>query len=265
MLDIQWKGKIGYGDIVSPICYAHNISYKLKIPVNLTFRWEWGHGRKIHPSDPEQLWIRANYLFGKAYKKDTNVTLIHKFRDPLDCNHTGYVWDDVADDKFHNFWPSTFKRTPKPGVIVVNSTEGNVISLANYGKSWKDPVADHWKEIVDGLKKDYDVHVVDYRTPIDQLCNILSSAEVFIGYHGTAAWVAKFLETPSVIYSRGGNLTQNAFHSSIIIPKYLGVQSLIKNLPMYIKKARINIERDRNEYTKYVPNFKLLRGLIDND
>jgi hypothetical protein len=258
MLDIQWKGKIGYGDVVSPICYAHNISYKLKIPVNLTFRWEWGHGRKIHPSDPEQLWLRSSHIFSKAFKKNTDVTLIHKFRDPLSCNHTGYVWEDVAKDKFHNYWYSTYKRNPKKGTIVVNSTEGNLLSLAKYGKSWKDPVAENWRSAVDELRKKYKVSVVDYRTSLDQLCDLLNECECFIGYHGTAAWIAKFLETPSIIYSSGGTITKNAFHSAVIISRYKGVEHLIHNLNPYIEKAIINIEQDREAYKTYTPGFKLL-------
>jgi hypothetical protein len=258
MLDIQWKGKIGYGDIVSPICYAHNVSFKYQIPVTLTFRWEWGFGRKIHPSDPEQLWLRASYLFSKAFKKNTNVTLINKFKNPLDCNHTGYIWEDVADDKFHNYWITSFKRKAKKGVIVVNSTEGNIVSLKDYGKSWKDPVGPNWRNIISELKKNYRVYTVDYRTPIDTLCNLLIHSECFIGYHGTAAWIAKYLETPSIIYSAGGTLTKNSFHSSIIIPKYKGTEFLKDNLNTFIQNARLNIESDRESYKKYKPTFKII-------
>lgn len=265
MLDIQWKGKIGYGDIVSPICYAHNVSFKLNIPVSLTFRWDWGHGRKIHPSDPEQLWVRANYIFNKAYKKNTQVTLTHKFKNPLDCNHIGYVWNEVSDDKFHNFWPSIIKRNVTRNLIVINSTEGNIVSLKKYGKSWKDPVAEKWSELIETLRRNYEIVIVDYRTTIQDLCNVLSQAEAFIGYHGTAAWIAKFLETPSIIYSNGGTLSKNAFHSAIILPKYINGELLLDSMPNYIKQAKINIQRDRNEYSNYIPNFKFTEGLIDND
>jgi carbamoyltransferase len=36
---IEWKGKIGYGDIVSPLCYAHNQSEIIGKLVNLQFYW----------------------------------------------------------------------------------------------------------------------------------------------------------------------------------------------------------------------------------
>ena len=36
-VEIDWKGKIGYGDIVSPICYAHNVAQKNTCDVDLNF------------------------------------------------------------------------------------------------------------------------------------------------------------------------------------------------------------------------------------
>ncbi len=83
MIDIQWKGKVGYGDIVSPICYAHNISYKLQVDVNLTFRWDDGPDHKIHPKDPETLWERACFIDRMCYQGSTNVNVFHKFS----CKH----------------------------------------------------------------------------------------------------------------------------------------------------------------------------------
>lgn len=265
MVDIQWKGKIGYGDVVSPICYAHNISFKLQTKVTLTFRWDHGSGRKIHPSDPETLWLRASYLYNKAAKKKTEVTLIHKFRDPLNCNHTGYDWDSVAHDKFHNYWISTIPRKSKKNVIVINSTEGNLVSLANYGKNWKDPVASSWPQLVESIRKNFRVYVVDYRTPIETLCSLLSHCYCFVGYHGTAAWIAKMLLVPSIIYSQGGKLTNNSFHSAVILPNFTDEQSLNDNLSTFVETARLNIERDHEQYKKYYPDFKILRSLVNND
>ena len=38
---IDWKGKIGYGDIVSPICYAINQSIIRNEVVTLNFYWPY--------------------------------------------------------------------------------------------------------------------------------------------------------------------------------------------------------------------------------
>ena len=39
-VEIDWKGKIGYGDIVSPICYAHNVAQKNTCDVDLNFYFD---------------------------------------------------------------------------------------------------------------------------------------------------------------------------------------------------------------------------------
>ncbi len=261
MIEILWKGKVGYGDIVSPICYAHNISYKLKTDVRLVFRWGHGVGRKVHASDPEQLWVRASYLFSQCQKKDTNVTLVHKFNNPLSVNHINYEWDCVSDDPFHNQWNSHLIHNPASKFIVVNSTINNILSLKEYGKSWKDPIASEWKSVLATIRKKYDVANVDYRTPVEDLCKMLCKATCFIGYHGTAAWVAKFLNIPSIIYSDGGKLTGNSFPAAVIIKKFQGVSHLMDNLPVYIEEARVKIQQTNEQYVSYVPSLKLLRSL----
>ena len=43
------------------------------------------------------------------------------------------------------------------------------------------------------------------------MIQLLQRARGFVGYHGTAAWVARFLHTPSVLFADGGSLTRNAF------------------------------------------------------
>ncbi len=261
MIDIQWKGKIGYGDIVSPVCYAHNISHKLKTKVNLTFRWDHNSLRKFRKADPERLWERASMLFNHCARSDTDVTLIHSFDHPLDINHTNYTWDDVWDDPFHNYWYPKESRKPTPPTFVINSTEGNAISLEKYGKSWKDPINSRWPLLVEQMKKKGRVVVVDYRTPFEHLYNVLRKADCFIGYHGTAAWVAKFTHTPSIVFSSGGTTTRNAFHYAKILKDMETPESFVDQLDSYIHESSDKINRVRDLYNKYQPGQKLLMGL----
>lgn len=211
MIDIQWRGKIGYGDIVSPICYAHNLSYKLKTKVDLTFRWPHDIDTKVHLSDPETLWERAMCISALCEKEGTDVRVYHKFNDPLDVQHTNYDWNHVKNDHFHNYWYPKQKNKCQSNLIVINSTKNNVMSLSDYGKGWKDPMEGAWEFVEDYVREDHEVVIVDYRTPIETLVELLGKAKGFIGYHGTAAWVAKFMHTPSFIYSQGGKLTSNSF------------------------------------------------------
>lgn len=261
MLDIQWKGKIGYGDIVSPICYAHNVSYKLKTKVSLTFRWHHGFDEKVHRSDPETLWERALYINSLCSKMGTDVGVYNRFESPLEVNHTNYDWDVLAKDTLHNYWFPTTKNKPLTNIIVVNSTVNNVVSLAKYGKSWKDPVAERWKQVEEDLSKNYEVFVVDYRTPIADLINVLNVARGFVGYHGTAAWVAKFTHTPSLLFADLGSLTRNAFpYASLHEGREL--DHVINDIERYIDKSRQRIESVPDLYRVYEPNEKFRDHLV---
>lgn len=263
MIDIQWKGKIGYGDIVSPICYAHNVSYQLEEAVTLTFRWDHGYDHKIDPSDPEPLWQRASYIDMLCDKHGTDVTVLHKFHSPLDINHTNYDWDVVGKDKFHNYWrPLDTPHDKDPNLVVVNSTAGNNVSLKQYGKPWKDPIADRWKYVTKLIAQNYKVEVVDYRTPIRDLVFLLKRARGFVGYHGTAAWVAKFTHTPSLLFADGGSLTRNAFPYAEVTKDTSALKATISNLETYFRQAEMKTIQCVGEYEeKYYPSLEFLDHL----
>lgn len=263
MLDIQWKGKVGYGDIVSPICYAHNISNKLQMPVNLTFRWEHGPEHKINPRDPETLWERASYIERACYKGSTQVTVFHKFKHPLSINHTNYDWDIVGKDDLHNYWFPTKPNKPRSNLIVVNSTQGNSLSLKDYGKDWKDPAASYWPNIIDRLQqRGFEIEIVDYRTPVHHLINILRHAKGFVGYHGTAAWPAKFMHVPSVLFANGGGLTSTSFRYAIIEKQASRWKEVVDTLEHRLQNSQQRIDETRKAYKTYMPNKTFLGHLV---
>lgn len=264
MIDIQWKGKIGYGDIISPICYAHNVSFKLQTQVNLTFRWEHGPEDKTYPIDREMLWKRADVLNRCCDKAHTNVQVFHSFNNPLDINHTNYDWDVVAKDSFHNYWrpqPLIQHKPSESNIIVVNSTATNVKSLKNYGKEWKDPLVGQWETIIDVLSHKYEVRVVDYRTPIKKLINLLQIAKGFIGYHGACAVPAKFIHTPSIIFADGGSLTRNAFHYAHIEKNDDNLIEIIGNPELYFEKSQVRINQAKKAYKSYKLSEKFEQSL----
>lgn len=254
MIDIQWKGKIGYGDIVSPICYAHNVSFKLKTRVCLTFRWEHDSLQKIHPSDPETLWGRANYINSLCKKEGTEVTVKHEFDNPLDINHTNYDWDVVGRDFYHNYWMPKQKHKTEHNTIIVNSTMRNVMTLKQYGKPWKDPLEGMWNNVIDQLSKKYVVRVVDYRTPIEKLMRLLQTSRGFIGYHGTAAWPAKFMHTPSILFADGGKLTRNAFPYAHIEQSKEALNSVLQNVEECFDRSFVLTEKLTYLYGDYIPD-----------
>lgn len=261
MLDIQWKGKIGYGDIVSPICYAHNVSHKLNTIVRLTFRWSSDAEQKIHPKDPEPLWIRASYIHEMCEKEGTRVDVCHRFRDPLDINHTNYDWDVVGKDPYHNYWYPSFPHKQLGKYVVVNSTVGNVLSLKDYGKAWKDPIADRWNYVVGIIKEQYDVVLVDYRTPVRELMTLLRNARGFVGYHGTAAWPAKFMHTPSILFADGGSLTRNAFPYASIKKDTKTLRATFEKMDDLFLQSSNLIAKAREEYQTYHPSEQFIDHL----
>jgi len=262
MIDIQWKGKVGYGDIVSPICYAHNLSFKLKTPVRLTFRWDYGPMEKSHFSDPETLWGRANYINLQCQKAGTDVTVIHRFDNPLEINHTNYDWDVVAKDKYHNYWIPARVNKQLTNTVLVNSTAGNIMSLQKYGKPWKDPLAWQWHKVIEKLQDKYEVRVVDYRTPVEKLIRLLQTSRGFVGYHGTAAWVAKFTHTPSILFADGGSLTRNAFSYAHIETNDNNLQKILDNPEPYFDRSKKLIAESQYAYSLYKPSEKFQKSLV---
>lgn len=260
-IDIQWKGKIGYGDIVSPICYAHNLSFKLQTPVNLTFRWAQGPQQKIEHSDPEPLWVRADYINKLCKKQGTKVSVIHSFNHPLNINHTNYEWDIVGNDVFHNYWMPDKTHKTEHNTIVINSTLRNAVTLKQYGKEWKDPLEGLWNEVIDQLSKNYVIRVVDYRTPIEKLMKLLQTSRGFFGYHGTAAWLARFMHTPSILFADGGKLTSKAFFYAHIEQSKDTLNSVLQNPEEYFNRSTASIDKLANLYKNYNPNQNLLDHL----
>ena len=65
MITINWKGKIGYGDIISPLCYAHNIAQKNCDDVTLHMHWMHKRGEKFKPEDA------VSYTHLRAHETDS--------------------------------------------------------------------------------------------------------------------------------------------------------------------------------------------------
>lgn len=257
MIDIQWKGKIGYGDIVSPLCYAHNISDQLDQPVTLTFRWDHGEDKKVSPRDPETLWERVVYL--QSLLRPADVTVINSFNNPLDINHTNYDWDVVGKDRFHNYWETQdkFINKPRNNLIVLNTTLSNEQSLTEYGKPWKDPLGGRWLDLRRMIREDLNEPYIDvnYQTPIRDMVTALKDCRCFIGYHGTAAWVARLLQVPSIIISGGGHLTRSSFTNALVLDD-VDPYKFVRDLHINVKQARQTLARCKFDFERYaLPQF----------
>ena len=197
---IEWRGKIGYGDIVSPLCYSQNqseISGKL---VNLQFYWPHEHVE----------YIAQNKTTCKKLVEflDLRHVVVDHIDDTyLPYNHTNYDAVPCRDESiYHNiYFP---KVSVDPVNVVVCTPLNNKVSLKDYnkGKAWKDGL-----NVMDWCCLQKNAIHVDYNTSFEELVDILSKCRYYIGYHGSVSWMARLFGLPMTIHSQDPVFTQWAF------------------------------------------------------
>ena len=265
LLKIDWKGKIGYGDIVSPICYAHSMAQKNCCDVELIFHWPGKKGVKYKDGDPESLDQRTKLLASIVKPISYHqVKINHKFESKLKFNHTNY--DD--SDMFHNFWYARERNTDnsKP-YIAMNTTANHKQSLEDYGgkgKVWKDPVGlVKWQALEQEIAKEWGMEVkhVDYSTPIKDAVDIYKKCFLAIGYHGSTMWLARYMRCPMVIFS-GKKITARSFQWATVYNK-LEIKDLISKNPLEMRRKSLDRLGELDvQFEQYlnIPNLHRLRG-----
>ena len=265
LLRIDWKGKIGYGDVVSPICYAHAMAQKNCCDVELIFHWPHKKGTKYKDSDPETLDYRARQLAQIAKPINYHqVKINHKYNSKLTYNHTNY--DD--SEPFHNFWYAKKKNLDySKKYVVMNTTQNHQQTLEEYGgksKTWKDPVGlVKWNQLAKKIEEDWGMEVkyADYGTPIHELIDMYSKCVLAIGYHGSTMWVARYLGCPMLIYSKK-KITSKSFQWAIVKDK-LEMRELLNKNPYQLRERSLNRLGELNvQFEQYlnIPNLHRLRG-----
>ena len=265
ILRIDWKGKIGYGDVVSPICYAHAMAQKNCCDVELKFHWPHKKGEKYKIEDPESLDYRTRYLASIVNPINYHqVKINHKFESKLDYNHSNY--DD--SDSFHNFWYSRVQNLENSkSFIALNTTATHKQQLEEYGgksKTWKDPAGlEKWQILEEQITSKWglDVKRVGYETPIADVIDIYRKCLLAIGYHGSTMWVARYLRCPMIIYSMRKQ-TAKSFQWATVSNK-LEVKELINKNPYELRERSLKRLGELNvQFEQYlnIPNIHRLRG-----
>jgi hypothetical protein len=255
MILCNWRGKIGYGDIISPICYAHNIASRLETPFYLNFHWPFSKGHKINQHDPETLYDRADIV--ASYCVPADVKINHIFNSSLPYNHNAYSFVDGL----HNHWYSKITNLPvNQYKIVVCGTHHNEIPLDQYGKPWKDPVGPkEWRKLVTDLSVDHLPVEVSYRTPLKDLIEELSTSSLYIGYHGSAAWVARFIGIPSIIFSSNTDLTRMSFMGALV--KATMESTFVHSINQYRTISLEKLNTFQRQFMNYQIPSKLIKEL----
>ena len=222
MITIEWKGKIGYGDIVSPLCYAHNIAQKNCQDVTLYVHWMHKRGERFKEEDTQTIDERLKYLWSICkpipYHK---VHLKQSFNTTIKWNHSNY--DDFSN--FHNLWWSRIRNMEigKP-YVVMNTTVGHKEQFEDYdpGKQWKDPVGvDKWRQVEHIIRTKWGMDVVhaNYTDSVQDVVDKYRKAFLAVGYHGSTAWIARYLGTPMILFSKK-KITKQAFPWALVKTTY---------------------------------------------
>lgn len=279
-LVIDWKGKIGYGDVISPICYAMNMAEKNQIDVVLNFHWKDKGPTKYKPQDKETIQDFANYIADNTRPVEMfDFKMNHIYDSELGFNHDNYDPGDKSEFmSLHNLRFSQFgmsdHNTTGPNnkkTLTVVSTIKHKETLRDYGKEWKDPlgwapagkvVNNAWPKAITSLRKrDWQCATVHYEDTIESCVKKMLSSNCVIGYHGAHMWLARWLGMPMIIFSKGGkvrnNITPKAFPWCIHYEYWsdFAIDNIEEQIQMSINKR----EEIINEFKYYQNNPNLYR------
>lgn len=204
---VKWKGKIGYGDIISPICYAHNQAEIYDVDVNLDFYFSHKPGTKFKNSDPETINDRVDYIVANTEGRASVRQFYNKY---LDFNHTNY---DDSNLSLHNL---RFSKNPWTGQhkhITIVASGSNKKKFSEYapGKLWKDPLEWLWPLYIEELRQHYSIEVIDYTTPVSVAADTIRTSQLVVGYHGSAMWLARWMKAPMMVLSGKREFTEKIF------------------------------------------------------
>ena len=268
-LVINWKGKIGYGDIISPISYAMNMAEKNSTDVILRFHWPQKEPLKYKDTDTEtiQQWIDVTFnLLTKPVFYGLRIE--HVYDSKLKYNHDNY---DATEMELHNLRYTTLglndydngRDTWKHITMVTSMKHKQLLHEYDPGKAWKDPLAQTpsgyaWPRVGELIKKrGWELYHVHYETPMETVIKRMLTSRCVIGYHGAHMWIARMLGMPMIIFSKG-NITKKAFPWAIVWEYWSDFHPEL--IEEYIQKSVANRNEVIDEYKYWLstPNVHRL-------
>lgn len=280
-LVINWKGKIGYGDIISPICYAFNQAEKNAIDVELNFHWPEKEKTFYKPEDKEYIQDWVDYIADNTRPVSFfDVKINHIYDSKLPYNHDNYVDGSNKFMPIHNLRPSFWGWSDKDvcgpdgggnKLCMVTSLKHKQ-QLGEYAehKAWKDPLGKTpqghaWDRVGTAFnKRGWRTKHIHYNTPIDHCVKIMTNCRGVIGYHGAHMWLAKWLGMPMIIFSKGGkqhnNITERAFPWAVIYEYWTDYS--IEHTEDLLQESIRKRDEVYEQYQYYLtgPNLHRLRG-----
>ena len=226
-LVINWKGKIGYGDIISPISYAFNLAEKNSTDVILRFHWPQKEKTLYKDTDAEHIQDWVDHTFNIMQKPQFyGVRIEHVYDSKLPYNHDNY---DATEMELHNLRFTNYgfndydngRDSWNKITMVTSMKHKQLLHEYDKNKAWKDPLAQTpsgyaWPKVGELIKKrGWDIRHVHYETHMREVIKQMLSSRCVIGYHGAHMWIARMLGLPMIIFSKG-HITKKAFPWAIV-------------------------------------------------
>lgn len=269
-LIINWKGKIGYGDIISPISYAANMADKNRTDVILRFHWKQSKPEKYKPEDKEtiQEWIEQVYNYIQK-PRFYELKIEHVYDSPLKYNHDNY---DASDMKCHNMrfgswgydYENVVHKNFKNVTMVTSIKHKQLLHEYDKSKAWKDPLGQTpsgyaWPKVGALIKKrGWKLKYVHYQDTLQHVMKTMNMSSGVIGYHGAHMWVARMLGLPMIVFSEK-ELSERAFPWAIRFKYYSDFDP--ENIEEYFQMSIDKREEAISDYKYYLttPNIHRLR------
>ena len=223
MLDIQWRSAFGYGDFVTGLGYAHGASIKYETDVQLTFHWDQDLDHKEHPGETETIVERMYYVYNTMTPLE-NVIVKHNTNSKLD-----YRFINNLDEfnPLHGLWYSSLLNTTNNTVVLWRSKYNTF-----FPGMQKDPACNDWDYIIKKLiDSGYDVREVTYRTPINEVMELIRTCKFGIGYDGLIHQLYKFMWKPLIVVCQRHSLNR------LLIPQ----AALVSNCEQLFEKGVTNL------------------------
>jgi len=199
--NIEFRANEGYGDFITGLCYAHASVIKYQQPVHLTLHWPNPKDFLFSDIDTESIFYRYEYILN--YLKPVNgLSISHKFSS---IPKYRFINELEENNHLHGLWYLKDEPNVQPGLVAFWSSKHNL----NFPGIHKDPLYQHWDEVVKNLKAEgYNVVELTYRTPIETVMKVITTCEFGIGYEGMVHQLFKFTWRPLVVAAKRLQLTK---------------------------------------------------------
>ena len=241
---IHWKAKLGYGDFMSPLCYAYNESVRRNEDITLQYMFPNSEEVKYKPEDPETMSERIRFVDAHTDKSDitnrVDIEMDYNIEMPEDYDHTNYEHRSTG---LHNLrFSSTYRWKGTGSHVAVITTMKNK-NLFFGERRWKDPLQGDWKAYLPRIPNSM---LIDYETPIEVAAQLISTAQYAVTYHGSAAWLCKWIGIPMVV------VTGKDWWSEKVFPWCETIEAIPYNMEPLVRRSKEKLDQIETKLDNYL-------------